>query len=114
MPTHAIGRGTVNLTINTPSQWRGILGRAAFRANKSRNDFICSLLERAIEVDHPDLAAEIKSVREKHRLGARIIGVRTRAAVLLALGLWVAWVNPDEPMRRPSRITRTLRERGVV
>lgn len=103
MPTHAIGQGTVNLNINLHRVEREIIGRAAFSEDRSTGAFIRRMLLRGLETEYPALAAEIKTVREKHRLGARIVAARAASAIILGLFVWVSSTGKTE-IRRPSQV----------
>lgn len=115
MATHALGPGTANITLNAPAEWRSALGRAAFQRDQSRNEFVCGLIERALESEYPELAAEIKSVREKHRLAARIVGMKVGSSVgilLVGAALWLSATGQiDDQIRRPAgaRVVRSAR-----
>lgn len=64
-------------------------------------DYIRRATERMLEDEYPELAKEIQTVREKHRLAARVMVTRAAGAVLLGFFLYVASHSPE--MRRPRR-----------
>ena len=87
------------MTLNVPTEWRSALGRAAFQTDRSRNDFICSLIERALQSEFPELAKEIRSARERHKLAARMVGMKAGSLALVALVGWLTIGADDQQMR---------------
>ena len=103
------------MTLNVPVEWRSALGRAAFKKDKSRNDFICQLVERALEAECPELAKEIKTARERHKMAARLGVVKAGSLMLAALVGWLSLGIDDQQLRRPrgrTGIVRVVRVRG--
>lgn len=50
MPTHRIGVGTCNLSVNVPTTWRGQIGRLAFTHDVSMGELIRRMIFRAAHV----------------------------------------------------------------
>lgn len=115
MPTNALRPGMCNLAVNMTIDERRVLGRIAFQEDRSTSGFVRRMILRGLEVEYPQLAAEIKSVREKHRLAARIVGVKAGNAVsilLVGAAMWLSATGQiDEQVRRPvsARIVRSAR-----
>jgi hypothetical protein len=49
MPTHAIGRNTVNRTANIPVELDRALGQLSFQSDRSKSDYIRELVKWAVK-----------------------------------------------------------------
>ncbi len=67
MPTHPIGKNTVNLSLNMPRAERMLLGRLAFRRRKSLSAYLRGLALRGLLADSPADAALLIRIREGRR-----------------------------------------------
>lgn len=51
MPTHALGTGTCNLSVNVPKTWRRLLGRLAFaHGDISMGELVRRMIARAAHI----------------------------------------------------------------
>jgi hypothetical protein len=99
MPTHALGPGTVNLTLNIPRGSRVVLGRLAFARGLSTGALVRRLIARGLDAEDRTAAEQW---REIHR-AAR--GVLVLAVGLLSIAQSFNPSSRTEPVRR----ARTLR-----
>ena len=96
MPTtHAIGTGTVNLTVNVPADWRGIIGRATNGA-LSVGDVLRELIEAGAKVKSRPLWRSLRMSRVKY-YGLK----RLDSAALLGLFI-VGALGHNHDLRRPA------------
>jgi hypothetical protein len=102
MPTHPIGSGTANLSINVPIDERTLWGRLGFLAvergeAKSVSDFERKVLAKGLEAIDPAAAARLREIRSRYYAG-------TLAALLLASVAfpWFGSAADDTAARRSS------------
>jgi hypothetical protein len=91
MPTHAIGTGTRNLSVNVPTDERALWGQIAFHfvqsgEAKSTGDFIRRVLLRGLEATDKKSAAKLKEIRIRYYAGTLLL--------LLCASLLLSWVSP--------------------
>lgn len=99
MPTNAIGRDSVNISLNLPKAERLLLGRLACADDKSIGQWIRERMLAGVEAQDKRTAAEIRRIRVEHR--QRVAG--TLCLIALAVGL----VNgTDEFRMRAARRAR--------
>jgi hypothetical protein len=82
MPTHPLGSGTANLSINVPLDERALWGRLGFLAvergeAKSIADYQRQVIAAGLEKTDPTSAARLREIRSRYYAG-------TLAALLLA------------------------------
>ena len=100
--THAIGPGTVNVTLNLLQAERMLLGKLAAAEDRSLGRYIRDLAHEGLRHRNPELADQLTEVRR-----------RRRAAILAVVGLYTVIVSSlpghaldlRRPPARPS-ITR--------
>jgi hypothetical protein len=95
--TNAIGTGTVNLSLNIPTDEREAWGQAAFRSGaKSVGEFMRRMALRGLEAEHPQTADQVRQIRRQYYGTICLI---TFAAGLIA----------GEPVARRMREIREMR-----
>jgi hypothetical protein len=106
MPTHPIGSGTANLSINVPLDERALWGRLGFLAvergeARSVGDFERRVLLKGLEAVDPEAAAKLKEIRIRYYAGI--------LAALIVASLCSSWFGGDSATARRSPSTVGIR-----
>jgi hypothetical protein len=117
--THALGRDSVNLTVNVPRGERSFWGRLAFASvqsgeSTSTGDYLRKVLLRGLAAECPAKAVELSEIRKRRYIEARTRACAGTLAAILAIALFQSWTGGDvEPMRRASSSVRVRREEAA-
>jgi hypothetical protein len=106
MPTHPIGSGTANISINVPIDERTLLGRLAFQAiqrgeARSAGDYQRQLIAKGLEAINPEAAARLREIRIRYYAGI--------LAALIVASLCSSWFGGDSATARRSPSTVGIR-----
>jgi hypothetical protein len=97
--THAIGRGTCNISLNVQRSEDSLLALVALRKKTSKSKYLRRILLIGLEADCPEIAAKLRAIRNA--------AYSASAAVLLLCGSVAQWITGDDSQQfRPVRIVR--------